>query len=201
MLDNDTQVVPSATNASEWTAFNKETGQSFDVPKEFITAMRVAQLRDRVITAIDRIMGRDAASLMDGRTVKNLNRLAPFALKCGLYGHIQYAKITCFWAHGGPLTRDNHSERHVYVMQGNGQVKIGVAVDVHKRVRSVAHAAGGACLVWHSQKTEKCFEIESIAHGKLKAYRTRGEWFKCDSDTAVAAVLAAAEYAGVRFHA
>lgn len=78
----------------------------------------------------------------------------------------------------------------VYVFQSeDGPVKVGCSKDVRVREHTIQTSSGRKITnVWHTEDCSNYNFVEKQAHKLLKNYRTIGEWFDCDFNTAKAAV-------------
>ena len=80
---------------------------------------------------------------------------------------------------------------YVYVAAkaGFGPIKIGVAINVRRRITDLENANGQRFpLVWMSGAYQNFREIEGSAHSCLRPARLIGEWFDVDFDFAIRVV-------------
>lgn len=65
----------------------------------------------------------------------------------------------------------------VYMIRAGEYIKIGVARDVEKRLQSMQTGCPFVIEVLHAWPCANPYRFERHLHWKLRAYRTRGEWF------------------------
>jgi hypothetical protein len=86
---------------------------------------------------------------------------------------------------------------HIYVITAGDLVKIGSAIDPHKR-RKDLQTGNGSLLVLEMYIGTSMRGImrqieENVIHAALKRWRTRGDWFSCSLHVAVGCVLDATQ--------
>lgn len=84
---------------------------------------------------------------------------------------------------------------YIYVMAcDDGTVKVGRSHDPGRRLSAIQTARSGAVTLAHAAPVHPrlAAAVEASAHAALAPYRLRGEWFRIDAATAVAAVDRAA---------
>lgn len=123
--------------------------------------------------------------------------LTPFEYRT-FHHYLQFANEV-FIHDFADITRDEHRKENkcVYVFgTNNDTVKIGVAVDVEKRISAIEHASGAEVLKYCAtalMNAKKAFEIESACHKHFKDKRLKGEFFKITFDEACAELQKHAE--------
>jgi predicted GIY-YIG superfamily endonuclease len=95
-------------------------------------------------------------------------------------------------ANSSPQTMASHgnSSRRgfVYVIQAaNNTCKIGISIDVEKRIRDLQRTSGKFLKLVRSFETsrESMRDVESAAHAHFHEHRVSGEWFDLSPDDAV----------------
>ncbi len=82
---------------------------------------------------------------------------------------------------------------HVYVVEGNGAVKIGVTGDLQARMAQLQTGSPYPLhLAYSTPVWGDAYAVEAEAHAMLGRHRLAGEWFGVPADVAVAAVSGAA---------
>ena len=77
----------------------------------------------------------------------------------------------------------------VYVLAGDGRVKVGRSHDPGARARTLGLAAGAVYRLHHATAArDDAVMVEGLAHQLLNAKRIAGEWFDVTPQEAVAAV-------------
>ncbi|MBI3879761.1 MAG: GIY-YIG nuclease family protein [Verrucomicrobia bacterium] len=66
----------------------------------------------------------------------------------------------------------------VYLIEGNNFFKIGIALDVLRRLRSMRTSTPFELTVVKVWKSTRASEVERLLHEKFKDHRVRGEWFQ-----------------------
>lgn len=82
--------------------------------------------------------------------------------------------------------------RYIYLIQCGAYVKIGVATEVEARLSELQIGnPAKLILIWKSSyfTRAQAYRIERRTHGLLASYRTSGEWFQVDPETARKAIL------------
>lgn len=82
----------------------------------------------------------------------------------------------------------DHRQRVLYVVATSraGPVKVGIAVDPKRRVRTLECAIGARLrMVWVSPPCAAARDVEALAHRRMAEHRTVGEWFNLPFDEAV----------------
>jgi len=86
---------------------------------------------------------------------------------------------------------------HVYVITAGDLVKVGSAIDPHKRRKDLQTGNGNLLVlemyVGTSMKGIMRQIEENVIHSALKRWRTRGDWFSCGLHVAVGCVLDATQ--------
>lgn len=86
---------------------------------------------------------------------------------------------------------------HVYVVEGNGAVKIGVTGDLQARMAQLQTGSPYPLrLAYSTPVWGDAYAVEAEAHAMLDRHRLAGEWFGVPADVAVAAVNGAAYRVG-----
>lgn len=77
--------------------------------------------------------------------------------------------------------------KRVYVLKSsNGNVKIGVSVNVEQRKNYFISGSGYDIIdCYFTKPCSNAFEIEKLVHEYLCDYRMKGEWFSCNFDKAI----------------
>jgi len=82
---------------------------------------------------------------------------------------------------------------HVYIVEGNGAVKIGVTGDLQARLAQLQTGSPYPLrLAYSTPVWGDAYAVEAEAHAMLDRHRLAGEWFGVPADVAVAAVNGAA---------
>ena len=85
------------------------------------------------------------------------------------------------------------ADKFIYVIRGNGLVKIGISADPAQRLAQLQNGFDTPLeLTWLAAPDGDAAAIEREAHDLLRKYRRNGEWFDTSPDIAVGAVSAAA---------
>lgn len=63
-------------------------------------------------------------------------------------------------------------------------IKIGMTTNPKKRFSNIQSGCPFKLFLWLGIRTPTPKEVERTLHEKLSVFRTRGEWFKIDADTA-----------------
>ena len=76
------------------------------------------------------------------------------------------------------------------IWNGSDRVKVGISVDVTKRLSVLQSNTTEALAIYAAVPldTLRPLDAERAAHGELRAYRIRGEWFSCHPEQALATV-------------
>lgn len=87
----------------------------------------------------------------------------------------------------------------VYVIRGQGAVKVGASTDPHCRIASL-QTGNAYPLSFAFIGATECSpsRIEAVAHDILEEHRTQGEWFDVSPEFAMSAVMLAADRLGER---
>lgn len=87
-----------------------------------------------------------------------------------------------------------YEKAHVYILEGDGRIKLGMSGDPEKRMYSIQlNTVDNLKLVFKTEATEDYLLIERIAHKKLKKFKVKGEWYKVSVQDAINAVNLAIE--------
>ncbi len=81
-------------------------------------------------------------------------------------------------------------QKWLYVFSAAHAVKVGVALDIYARRRSIETAAGTAISIEaaFACPVGRIYTVEAKAHRLLSEYATFGEWFRCSAEVAIEAV-------------
>jgi hypothetical protein len=83
------------------------------------------------------------------------------------------------------------SGQHIYVFRAGDHVKVGVAANPMKRWKAIASCnplLEVDCFIT-AKKYPNAKWIEKWVHAELKEHHVKLEWFSCDLETAVAALM------------
>lgn len=79
--------------------------------------------------------------------------------------------------------------RQVYVINARNLIKIGIAVDLSARVRSLRTGNPHlGTVVYSTDPLAAARRIELAAHQALESHRVEGEWFRCTTKLAIETV-------------
>jgi hypothetical protein len=88
-----------------------------------------------------------------------------------------------------PRAADAGKPTSVYLIQVGPLVKIGLSVNVRKRLKSLSAGmaeAPTAVMYREFRFNEQAFAVERFMHRHFLQHRVRGEWFKIDMEDAIA---------------
>lgn len=80
----------------------------------------------------------------------------------------------------------------IYIMQGDGVVKVGRSANPAKRAKEISCSyPGGVTLRYETEMLENGSYVETTAQENLQRHRISREWFSCSAEEAIVAVEAA----------